>query len=66
METYLRLKYDIIYKYVGFLSICHATDSCIVSFQQIIEYEENFRDLEFSVNGVTPEEFFNTRLENKK
>ena len=60
------LKYDIIYQYVGFLSICHATVSCIVSFHQISEYEENFRHLEFSVNGVTQEESFNTRLVNKK
>ena len=60
------LKCEIIYQYVGFISVCHATASYIVSFHQISEYEENFRDLQFSVNGVTPEVFFNTRLVNKK
>ena len=60
------LKYDIIYQSIGFLSICHAVASGKVSFQQISEYEQNFRDSEFSVNLGTPEEFYNTRLVNKK
>ena len=59
-------KYDIIYQYVGFLSICHATASCIASFRQISEGEENFRYLGFSVDGVIQEESFNVRLVNKK
>ena len=60
------LKYSIIYQSIRLPSIRHAAASCTVRVHKISEYKENFRDLEFSVTGVTTEEFFNMRLVNKK
>ena len=34
----VHLKYGIMYKSFGFLSICHAVTSCTVFFHQISEY----------------------------
>ena len=41
----VHLKYDIIYKSIGFLSIPHAVTSCTVSFNQISEYQKKTSEI---------------------